>query len=135
MGSVAIERGNFARGIAAFDAARRLSTDVEAANALAGRALAEARAHRLAEARATLRLADSLASTYLPTPLHTAVFIAQAYAALRDVDRAVWWLARYPAQQDLHYQLHIACDPPFTMIANDQRYRSLVIAQARIGAC
>lgn len=34
-GTVAVERGDFARAEAAFEAARRLSTDVEVANALA----------------------------------------------------------------------------------------------------
>ncbi len=128
VGQVAIERGDFGRAVAAFDAARRLTTDVEVANTLAGRAIAEARARDFSKARSTLRLADSLARTYSPTPSHTAVYVAHAYAALGDVKRAVWWLARYPTQRDLHFQLHLRCDPPFAAIASDPRFRSLVIA-------
>ena len=54
---------------------------------------------------------------------------------LGDVDRAIGWLTRYPLQQDLHYQLHIRCDPPFAPIANDRRYRWLVSVPARDGGC
>jgi tetratricopeptide (TPR) repeat protein len=127
VGYVAIERGDFAKGAAAFDAARRLSGEVEVANALAGSALAEGRAGRIAEARAILRQADSLASAYSPTPLHTAVYLAQAYAGLGETDRAVAWLARYHPRGDLHFQLHLRCDPPFVPIAGDQRFRRLLI--------
>ena len=135
LGDIEIERGNFARAIAAFEAARRLTTDVEAVNALAARAVAEARAGRVPEARATLRLVDSLGTIQSVTAVHTAIYAGRAYAALGDVDGAVRWLTRYPVQEDLHYQLHIRCDPPFAAIANDRRYRSLLTMQARAGGC
>ena len=80
-GLAAIEQGDTVRSVTAFDAARRLSTNVEVANALAGSALANAHAGRLDEARLLLQQADSIASTYSPAPLHTAVYMAQAYAA------------------------------------------------------
>jgi tetratricopeptide (TPR) repeat protein len=127
VGYVAIERGNFAKGAAAFDAARRLSGEVEVTNALAGSALAEGRAGRIAEARAILRQADSLASAYSPTPLHTAVYLAEAYAGLGETDQAVAWLGRYHPRGDLHFQLHLRCDPPFAPIAGDQRFRQLLL--------
>jgi Tfp pilus assembly protein PilF len=135
LGMVAIERNEFARAIAAYDAGRRLSTDVEIANTLAGRALAEARAKDVGSARRTLRLADSLAMTYPPAPLHTAVVVAQAYAALGDVTRAIWWLKQYPVQRDLHFQIHIRCDAPFEAIAGDARYRALLVAPMHGKAC
>ncbi|HJR66530.1 MAG TPA: tetratricopeptide repeat protein, partial [Gemmatimonadaceae bacterium] len=135
LGQIEIERGNFARAIAAFEAARRLATDVEVMNTLALRALAEARAGRATAARSTLRLVDSLGTIHSPTPIHPAINAGQAHVALGDVDRAIGWLTRYPLQQDLHYQLHLRCDPPFAAIANDRRFRSLVIAQAREGSC
>lgn len=135
VGMVAIERNESARAIAAYDAARRLSTDVEIANTLAERALAEARAKDMSRARTTLRLADSLAMTYSPAPLHTAVYVAHAYAALGDANRAVWWLKRYPVQRDLHYQIHIRCDASFEAIASKAEYRSLLPAPMRSGSC
>ncbi len=128
VGYVAIERGNYVRAVDAFETGRRLTTDVEIPNTLAGRALAEARAGQGAEARATLRLADSLARGYQPTPSHTAVYLAQAYAALGNAERAIWWLRQFPRQREQHYQLHIRCDPPLAPLANEPRFRALVLA-------
>ena len=135
VGYVAIERGDYARGAASLDAARRLSTDVEIANNLAGRALAEARAGRVTEARVTMREAERRATPYTPTPLHTAVYFAQAAAALGDPARAVSWLSRYRTPGDLHFQLHMRCDPPFAPLARDARFRALLLSPPRPGAC
>ena len=126
-GQVAVERGNFARATAAFEAARRLSTDVELINAFAGRALVEARAGNRPRARATLRQVDSTAARYTPTPAHTAIYLAHAYAALGDPDRAVAWLQRYSPSGDLHFQLHLRCDPPFDAILKDRRFQALLL--------
>ncbi len=136
-GFIAVERRDYDRGIAAFEAARRLTSDAEASNAVAGVALAQARAGRGSEARATLRDAEPQARAYVPTPLHTALFFAQAYAELGDADRAVAWLARYRPRESLHYQLHLRCDPPFDPIARDPRFRSLLTppARGRGGSC
>ncbi len=125
-GYIAIERGDFARAAAAFDAARRLSTEVEAVNSLAGSALVHARAGRREKAMAEIRRVDSLAAAFVPTPQHTAVYVAKVYAALQNADRAVRWLSRYEVQRDLHYQMHIRCDPPFEPIANDKRFQALL---------
>jgi len=130
LGQITVERGDFVRGAAAFDAARRLSTAVEVVNALAGSALVEARAGRHAAARSILHRADSLAAAYQPAPLHTAVFLAQAYAALGDNERAVQWLARYHPREDLHFQLHLRCDPPFDAIKGNRRFLSLLTLPA-----
>jgi len=134
-GQVEVERGNFARAIAAFDASGRLGTDVDAATALTGRALAEARMGQRREARATLQVADSIERRFTPTPLHMAIAIARAYAALGNVADAVAWLRRYPVQQDLHFQLHLRCDSPFDAIASDPRYRALLAARPRRAGC
>jgi tetratricopeptide (TPR) repeat protein len=131
-GFIAVERGSYDRGVASFEAARRLSNDVEALNALAGIALAEARAGRSREARATLREAELQAKAYSPTPLHIAVFMGQVYAELGDVDRALAWLDRYETRRSLHFQLHLRCDPAFDPIARDQRFRSLLSAPLRL---
>jgi tetratricopeptide (TPR) repeat protein len=129
VGNVEIERGNFARAEAAFDAARRVSGDgdVEAANIMAGGALTEARAGRRGEARTLLQRAESLATAFRPVPLHTAVYVAEAYAALGDANRALGWLRRYDAQRDLHYQLHLRCDPPLAPLETNPRFDSLLI--------
>ncbi len=126
-GYVAVERGDFAKGADAFDAARRLGDDIEIVNALAGRALAEARAGRTSEARQLLGRADSLGASYHPTPLHTAIDIAEAYVGLRDTGHALAWLTRVEQPHDLHFQLHLRCDAPLDPIASDPRFRRLLL--------
>jgi tetratricopeptide (TPR) repeat protein len=126
-GYVAIERGDFARSAAAFDAARRLSNGVEVVNTLASRALAAARAGRRDEARATLRLVDSLAPARGPVSAHTAVYVAHVYTALGAPDQAIAWLQRFDTPRDLHFQLHLRCDPPFDPIRADRRFQSFLI--------
>jgi tetratricopeptide (TPR) repeat protein len=126
-GSIAVEQGNFARGAAAFEAARRLTTDVEALNALAGSALVAARRGDPREGRNLLQQAESLATSYAPAPLHTAVYLAQVYAALGDRKHAIGWLRRYTPLADLHFQLHLRCDPPFDPLYADQGFRELLL--------
>jgi tetratricopeptide (TPR) repeat protein len=133
-GYIAIERGDFARGRAAFEAAARLSTDVELLNALAGSALAEARASSSGEARGMLRRAESLAAGYSPAPLHTAVYLAEAYANVGDASHAIEWLRRYLPLNDLHFQLHLRCDPPFAPIEKDPRFRALLVTPRPSGS-
>ena len=126
VGYVAVEEQRFVRAVAAFEAARRLGTDVEVVNNLAGRALAEARAGSAGKARALLQQAESLAQAYTPALLHTAVYMAQAYAALGDRDRAIGWLEQYAPSADLHFQLHLRCDPPMAPLASDPRFQRML---------
>jgi serine/threonine protein kinase/Tfp pilus assembly protein PilF len=130
VGYVAVERGDYDRGIAAFEASRRLTSDVEALNSIAGAAFAEARAGRGSAARARLHEAELKAKAFSPTPLHTAVYMAQAYAALGEAEHAVEWLARFQPRAHMHFQLHLRCDPPFDSIRSDQRFRSLLTVLA-----
>jgi Tfp pilus assembly protein PilF len=125
-GHIAVERGDFARARAAFDAARRLSSDVELVNALAGNSFVEARAGAAREARELLQQAESLAVAFAPVPLHTSVALAEASAALGHAGRAVAWLRRFAPSQDLHFQLHLRCDPAFAPIEGDSGLRALL---------
>jgi tRNA A-37 threonylcarbamoyl transferase component Bud32/tetratricopeptide (TPR) repeat protein len=127
VGYLAVEQGKFVRAVAAFDAARRLGTDVEVVNNMAGLALAEARAGSAGKARSLLQQAESLAQAYTPALLHTAAFMAQAYAALGEHDRALGWLEQYTPSADLHFQLHLRCDPPMEPLAGDPRFQKLLI--------
>ena len=129
VGEVAIAMGNVARGRTASEAALRLVTGVEAVNALAGIALAEARGGSAPAARHTLQQAESLATGYSPVSPHMAVYLAEAYAALGDPNHAIAWLRRYSPREDLHFQLHLRCDPPFDPIARDPRFRSLLLVR------
>ena len=129
LGEIEVERADFVRASAAYAAAERLSTDVERINATAGRATVDARAGRTARARALMSQVDSLASAYSPVPLHTAVYVAHAYAALHDADRAIRSLERFALPADLHFQLHLRCDPTFDPIAGDRRFRALLLRE------
>jgi hypothetical protein len=132
IGLVAIERGDADRGVASFEAARRLTNDVESLNSLAGAALAEARAGRVIAARGRLHEAELQARAYSPAPLHTALFMAQAYVALGNADQALAWFARYQPRANLHFQLHLRCDPTFDAISTDRRFRSLLTGVAPV---
>jgi tetratricopeptide (TPR) repeat protein len=129
VGQVETERGNLSRAAAGFAAAARLATDVERVNNMAGSALVEARAGQREHARAMLRAVDSLAARYEPPPLHLAVFLSQAHAAAGDTDGAMRWLGTIAPVGDLHFQLHLRCDPSFDPIAADPRFRALLIAE------
>jgi tetratricopeptide (TPR) repeat protein len=126
LGEIETERRNFARASAAYAAAFRLSTDVERVTAMVGSAAVDARAGRVDSARTQMRAIDSLASTFSPVPVHIAVYVAHAYAALGDADRAVYWLGRYTPSGDVHFQLHLRCDPSFDPIESDLRFRALL---------
>ena len=128
-GLVAIARGDFAKAEAAFEANRRLATDVEVLNARMGLALGEATAGNRAAALAELRATEDTVNGFSPLPLHTTVYRAAVYAALGDARGAVRLLERYQPRRDLHFQLHIRCDPPFASIMNDSAFRALLHRQ------
>jgi tetratricopeptide (TPR) repeat protein/tRNA A-37 threonylcarbamoyl transferase component Bud32 len=126
-GYIAIAQGDFSRADAAFDAARRIGTGVEDLESLEGSALAEASAGHAEAARALLQQTEDSAAAYVPPPLHTVVYRAHAYAALGDVRRAINWLSRYQPRRDLHFQMHLRCDPPFDPIAREPAFQALLI--------
>ena len=125
-GQVEVERGHLGRARAAVDAARRVGTDVEALNTLVGAAQVEARLGSAADARRLLREAESLAAGYVPIPAHSAVYLAHAHAAAGNPDAAIAWLARVSPREDLHFQLHLRCDPPLDPLVADPRFQALL---------
>ena len=126
VGFVAIERGDHARAIAAFEAAGRLGSNTEAIEAMAGLALAKARQGDRAEAQLLLGRADSLMGGH-EAVAHTIIYLAQANAALRNPGAAIAWLTRHATRRDRHFQLHLRCDPPFDPIAGDPRFQALLL--------
>ena len=129
VGQVELERGNLSRAEAGFAAAARLSADVERVNNMAGTVEVEARAGRRDRARQFLHVVDSLASRHDPMPVHTSVFVAEAHAAVGDADGAMDWLHRFSPSDDLHFQLHLRCDPTLDPIAGDKRFRALLLRE------
>ena len=132
-GHAEIERGNFARAESAFEAARRLATDEEVTNMMAGSALVLARSGRRSEARKLLRELDSLAAKQTPLSLHTAVFVAHGHAALRDTAQALGWIRRYQPVTDRHFQLHLRCDAPLIPMRSVVEYRALLVIPSPAG--
>ena len=124
-GFVAVERGDYTRATAAFEAALRLSSGSELIEALASLAMAEARQGDRGQARDLLRRADSLLDGYAVVT-HIAITLAQARAALGDAAGAVARLERYAPRNDRHFQLHLRCDPPFDAVAGDRRFQTLL---------
>jgi Tfp pilus assembly protein PilF len=125
-GYVAVERADYVRATAAFETARRLSSDVETANVLAGRALLEAREGAMKKATATLHQADSIAAQFSEVNAHTAVYLSQGHAAAAQADDALKWLERYSPVEDLHFQTHLRCDPSFDPIRHERRFQALL---------
>ena len=133
VGLIETQLGDYDRALASFEAGRRLTDDVEALNALAGSAVAEARSGREAEARAMLSILEPQISAFSSAPLHPVVFVAQVYSALGDVDHTVKWLARFQPRGSLHFQLHLRCDPPFDPIRRDKRFQALLVPPVTSG--
>ena len=134
-GQVEVERGDYSRARAAFDAARRVTGDVEALNATAGAALVEARRRNAAEATRLLQRAESLATTYTPVPQHTAILLAHVRAARGERDSAIAWLARVVPREDLHFQLHLRCDPPLDPLAGEAAFQALLLEARPAEGC
>ena len=135
MGQVEVERGDYSRARAAFDAARRVTGDIEALNATAGAALVEARRGNAVESDRLLQRAESLATTYSPVPQHTAILLAHVHAARGEAGTAIAWLARVTPREDLHFQLHLRCDPPLDPLAGEAGFRGLLLEERPAGGC
>jgi serine/threonine protein kinase/Tfp pilus assembly protein PilF len=74
--------------------------------------LATAAAGRGELARARQYVLDAEKVVAGPAPSkHESVHLAAAWAAVGDTARAIRWLAAYPPQRDLHFQLHVKRDP------------------------
>ncbi len=134
-GYIAAMRGDWPRGRAAYETARRISTGLETANALAGRALVEAGAGFLPEARRYMQQAESAAAVFRPAALHTAVYFAGTYLAMGDTPHALRWLEAYSPREDLHFQLHLRCDPLLARGRDVQRFTALVDTAVAGGRC
>ena len=107
----------------------RLSTDVEVIEC-AGRERAGRRPGRAPHGR---RAAFSSGPIRAGRPLRAGSasyrgVSRRAYAGLGDASHAVAWLRRITPRNDLHFQLHLRCDPSVAPIERDLRFRSLLLA-------
>ena len=123
---VAVERGLFDQARDHADAAVRLSDAVEKVNSQANAVLVAARSGPRGLAQAYMLGVEVQAGAYQPTPVHTAVYMAEVQAALGDADAAMRALGMYEKPRDLHFQLHLRCSPTFAPMERDSRFRALL---------
>jgi tetratricopeptide (TPR) repeat protein len=123
---IEVERGRFTTAEDHAQAALRLAEDVELVNARANLALVRARAGNANLARAEILAAEVGGGIYLSL-LHTAVYMAEAKAAVGDIDGALTALGRYGMPRDMHFQLHLRCSPTFAPVEHDARFRAMLV--------
>ena len=104
-----------------------LADDVEAVHTRATLALVKARAGNPNLARAELLAAEVLAGNFAPLRGHTAVYLAEVHAALGDVEGVLKALAMYGTPRDMHFQLHLRCDPTFAPVEDDPRFKAMLV--------
>ena len=125
--AIEIERGHWEAAESHAKAALNLSDGVEIANSHAQMAIVKARAGNPSMAKVELLVAEVSAGPHVPTPLHTAVWLAEARAAVSDNAGALKALGMYGTPRDVHFQLHIRCSPTFTPLERDSAFRAMLV--------
>ena len=77
-------------------------------------------------ARRLLLTAEAPAATTGNYPVHSVVWVAEAWAALGERDRAIALLRRFVDPSDLHFQLHLRRDPGMQPLRSDPRFTALL---------
>ena len=124
---VAVERGMFQAAEDQAQAALRLAEDVEEINSAANLALVKARAGNRNLANVDLLVAEVALGGVPVIPPHTAVYLAEAYAAVGNIEKAISALGSYGTPRDMHFQLHLRCSPTFTPLEDEARFRALLV--------
>ena len=123
-GHTALMTGRLQEAEAHYDAAQRLATPPDI-RGLAG--LAQVAVARGDSARARVLVAQAEAQTDSLRPsVHSSHQIAEVYAALGEVDRALLWLERYQPRRDLHFRLHLLREPAFDRMRAHPRFQALL---------
>ena len=125
--AVQVERGQWQLAEDHANAAIRLSEAAEQVNSRVQLAIVKARGGNPNLARADLLVAEVLAGSITPMPPHTALWLAEAHAALGEVDAAIRALGLYRVPRDAHFQLHLRCSPTFAPVENDPRFRAMLV--------
>ncbi len=125
-GFAALARGDAARAEREFAAAERLGGGTEHVSSLAGLAMARAAEGDRQGARRLLLAAEAPAAASGIYPAHSVVWVAEAWGALGERDRAFALLHRFVEPRDLHFQLHLRHDPGMSTLRGDPRFAALL---------
>lgn len=122
------ERGSIAEGEREYEAAVRLGRGPDQIHAYAGLAEIYFKRGDKHAADTIIRHAVELADTTHPT-VHDAAYLAWAFAATGQPERALRILERYQPRRDVHFQLHLQRDPALDPLRSKPQFRSLLARQ------
>jgi len=125
-GFAALARGDAARAEREFAEAERLGGGTEHVSSLAGLAMSRAAEGDRQGARRLLLAAEAPAAASGIYPAHSVVWVAEAWGALGERDRAFALLHRFVEPRDLHFQLHLRHDPGMSPLRGDPRFAALL---------
>lgn len=125
-GEVALWRGRLDDAEAHFLAAERLGMGAPS-DQLGRLELIRVYMVRGDSARAHAYLAREAAAADSVTPsAHMAIAMADAYLAVGDTARGIWWLERHQPSRSLHFRFHLRGEPAFDGIRDNPRFAALL---------
>ncbi len=130
-GYIALARGDAVRAEREFAASEPLGGGTELVGSLAGMAQTRVAFGDPRGARRIMMVADSAASRHEALPMHSAVYLAEGWAALGNRERAITWLQRFERRLDLHFQLHLRRDAAMKPLRADPRFEALLAPPPR----
>ncbi|HYN81738.1 MAG TPA: protein kinase [Gemmatimonadaceae bacterium] len=122
------ERGSIAEGEREYEAAVRLGRGPDQVHAYAGLAEIYFKRGDRQAADMIVMHAVALADTTHPT-VHDAAYLAWAFAATGQPERALRILERYQPRKDVHFQLHLQRDPALDPLRSKPRFSALLARQ------
>jgi tetratricopeptide (TPR) repeat protein len=125
-GMVYLLQGNLAPAEEDFRASTSLGNQADLVLGWAGLASVALLRGETAAAARLLDTAIAVSDTAKPS-LHDAAYLAWAFAAAGQPDRAIRLLERYPVQRDRHFQFHLKRDPLLDPLRANPRFTALLL--------
>jgi len=131
LGVASMYRGDTARAVENFRAAIELGKGPDEVTGWVGLADIALRRRDRRSADTLFAHALALVDTLHPT-LHDAAYMAWGYVAFGDTARALQLLERYDPRTDLHFQLHLHCDPGLDPLRAMPSFEALLVRKVRV---